>query len=214
MGWFSDFVSNPVGTVVDNVTAFVSNPIDTTNAAIQSTLDFGQNHAVESAAIVAAVATGQPEFAMTDATAESGAAALAPVSDAVAVPVSQIAPWAPASSNAAFDAALANSSQGLSWGQAASNTAAGLNLATSATKLSMLGKTMNASTPTANGLTGGLAASPIQTPGGLITTTPQGPVTAGPVAASGGFMGMDTQTLIVIAFAAGTIWYLTKHTKA
>jgi hypothetical protein len=47
----------------------------------------------------------------------------------------------------------------------------------------------------------------------LITTTPQGPVTAGPVAASGGFMGMDTQTLLVIAFAGGTIWYLMKSGK-
>jgi len=208
MGWFSDFVSDPIGTTVDTV-----------SSAVNSTVNAVTNHPLETAAAAtAAYFTGGTSLAMEGATAEAGAAALAPVVDSSApILVADIAPYAGASSNAAFDAALGtatSSTAGLSAGQILATTSAGLNLATSGIKLAALGKTMNASTPTVDGLTGGLAASPIQTPAGLITTTPQGPVTSGPASATtGGFMGMDTQTLIVIAVAMGGIWYLMKHGK-
>ena len=208
MGWFSDFVSDPIGTTVDTV----SNAVDTVSNAVT-------NHPLETAA--AATAAYFSAGTSLGATAADGAAALAPVVDSSApILVADIAPYAGASSNAAFDAALGTATSstaglatGLTAGQILATTSAGLNLATSGIKLAALGKTMNASTPTVDGLTGGLAASPIQTPAGLITTTPQGPLTTGPAAASGGFMGMDTQTLIVIAVAVGGIWYLMKHGK-
>jgi hypothetical protein len=194
MGWFSDFVSNPIGTLGD------------TGQKLITTV---KEHPIETAAIAAGSYYGYGAL-----TAESGLAAMAPVSDAVAVPVSQIAPWAPASSNAAFEAALSSgTSSGWSAGQIASTVGSGLNLATSATKLSLLGKSMDAQSATANGLTGALAPSPIQTPSGLITTTPQGPLMAGTQAASGGFMGMDTQTLFVIAAGIAAIYYFSKHGK-
>lgn len=194
MGWFSDFVSNPIGTLGD------------TGQKLITTV---KEHPIETAAIAAGGYYGYGAL-----TAESGLAAMAPVSDAVAVPVSQIAPWAPASSNAAFEAALSSgTSSGWTAGQVASTVSSGLNLATSATKLSLLGKSMDAQSATANGLTGALAPSPIQTPSGLITTTPQGPMMTGTQAASGGFMGMDTQTLFVIAAGIAAIYYFSKHGK-
>jgi hypothetical protein len=121
----------------------------------------------------------------------------------------------PASWTNATTANMAGSAtSGWTTGQILSTASAGLNLAGQSVKLATLGKTMNATTATSDGLTGALAASPLQTPSGLITTTPQGPVMTGAQASTGGFMGMDTQTLLVIGFSAGVIWYLTKHTKA
>jgi hypothetical protein len=108
---------------------------------------------------------------------------------------------------------VGSASSGWTAGQVASTVSSGLNLATSATKLSLLGKSMDAQSATANGLTGALAPSPIQTPSGLITTTPQGPMMTGTQAASGGFMGMDTQTLFVIAAGIAAIYYFSKHGK-
>jgi len=185
MGWISDFVSNPVGTVVETV----NSAIDTVGNAVTK-------HPVE----VAAVAAGG-YYGYGALTAESGAAALAPVSDAGALGVEYLAPVG------------SNTASTWTTAQVASTVSSGLNLATSGVKLATLGKTMNASTATANGLTGALGPSPIETQSGLITTTPQGPVVAGAQAGSSGFMGMDTQTLLVIAAAMGGIWYLMKHGK-
>lgn len=208
MGWFSSFISNPIGTVADTVEKVVNtavdNPVETALIAAG-----GYYYGPE---LLAAAESGTA----ATATAESGSAAfLAPVSDAVAVPVSQIAPWAPAGSTAAFESALASNttSTALSAGNILAATNTGLNLATSATKLSLLGKSMNASTATANGLTGALAPSPIQTPTGLITTTPQGPVMTGTQPDTGGFMGMDTQTLFVIAAGIAAVYYFSKYGK-
>lgn len=211
MGWFSD--------VVDSVSNVVTQAVDTVGAAGQSTINAVTNHPVEAAALAAGGYYLYPE-------AGALSSSLAPVSDAVSVSTADMSAGAvsgidlggagasPASwLNATTSTMTGSAAGGWTAGQIASTVSSGLNLASSGVKLATLGKTMNASTPTANGLTGGLAASPIQTPSGLITTTPQGPVTAGPVAASGGFMGMDNQTLLVIAFAAGTIWYLMKQGK-
>lgn len=192
MGWFSDFVSDPIGTVVDTVS---NHPLETAAAATAAYFSGGTSLGV---------------------TAADGAAALAPVVDSSApILVGDIAPFAGASSNAAFESALGTataSTAGSGWtaGQVLATTSAGLNLAGSGIKLASLGKTMNATTPTVDGLTGGLAPTPIQTPSGLITSTPQGPVTAGPVTSTGGIMGMDKQTLVVIAIAAAGLYYLVK----
>lgn len=104
-------------------------------------------------------------------------------------------------------------SSGLTFGSVLSGVNTGINALGAATKLSLLGKSMDAQTATANGLTGALAASPIQTPSGLITTTPQGAVMTGAQAASGGFMGMDNQTLFVIAVGIAAVYYFSKHGK-
>lgn len=209
MGWFSD--------VVDSVSNVVSSAVDTVGAAGQSTINAVSNHPIETAALVAGGYYAYPSAGGLEG-------ALAPVSDAVSVSTADMSAGAVSgldlggagASPASWTGSTVSQSAASqwTWGQVASTTTSGLNLASSGVKLAALGKTMNANTPTVDGLTGGLAASPIQTPSGLITTTPQGPVTAGPVAATGGFMGMDTQTLMVIAFAAGAIWYLTKHAKA
>jgi len=217
MGWFSD--------VVSSVSDVVSSVVDTASAAVNSTVNAVQNHPLEVAAVAAGAYYGAGALGYT---AADGAAALAPVSDAVSISTADMGGGlvsgidlggAGASPNSWLNATTStmagSATAGWTAGQVLSATSAGLNLATSGIKLAALGKTMNASTPTVDGLTGGLAASPIQTPAGLITTTPQGPLTAGPAAAtSGGFMGMDTQTLIVIAAAMGGIWYLMKHAKA
>lgn len=199
MGWLSDFVSDPAGTVTETV-----------NSAIDTTLNAVTKHPLEVAAVAAGGYYGVGALGATEAT---GAAALAPVVDSSApILVGDISPYAAASSNAAFESGLAASqatSSGLTWGQGIAATNAALNLATSGIKIAALGKTMNASTPTVDGLTGGLAASPIQTPSGLITTTPQGPLTAGAVVQSG-FMGMDNQTLMVIGAAAIGLFWLYK----
>lgn len=215
MGWFSS-ITNAVSKAVDQVTSEVGRAVNTVvdhpieAAALAAGGYYAYGALGATAATGEAIATGVSTGTVT--TTELGTlGGLAPVSDAVAVPVSQIAPWAPASSNAAFESALAKSgaaaSSGWTAGQIASTATAGLNLASSSLKLAALGSSMNANQATSSGLTGALAASPIQTPSGLITTTPQGPITAGPVATSS---GMDTQTMIVIAVAAVGIFYLVK----
>jgi len=219
MGWRS-FISD----AVDTVSNAVSSVVDTASSAVNSTVNAVQNHPLEVAAVAGGAYYGAGALGYN---AADGAAALAPVSDAVSVSTADMGTGAvsgidlggagasPASwTNATTSTMSGSATSGWTAGQILATTSAGLNLATSGIKLAALGKTMNASTPTADGLTGGLATSPIQTPSGLITATPQGPVTAGPVASTtGGFMGMDNQTLLVIAFSMGAIWYLMKHGK-
>lgn len=197
MGWFSDFVSNPIGTLGDTG---------------QKVIDTVVEHPVETAAIAAGGYYGLEAFTAAEsgtaltATEMGGAEALSGIDlgGAGASPAS----W----TNATTATMSGSATGGWTAGQIASTVSSGLNLATSATKLSMLGKTMNATTATADGLTGALAPTPIQTANGLITTTPQGPVTAGTSvpASTGGFMGMDTQTLLVIAVGVAAVWYFSK----
>lgn len=212
MGWFSDFVSDPIGTTVDTV----KNVVDT-GAHIVST---AADHPVETAAVV-----GGGYYLYPEAGALSSS--LAPVSDAVSVSTADMGAGAvsgidlggagasPASwLNATTANMTGSATSGWTTGQILSTASAGLNLAGQSVKLATLGKTMQASTATSDGLTGALAASPLQTPSGLITSTPQGPVMTGAQPSTGGFMGMDMQTILVIGFSAGVIWYLTKHVKA
>jgi hypothetical protein len=212
MGWFSD--------VVDSVSNVVSQAVDTVSAAGQSTINAATNHPLETAAVV-----GGGYYLYPEAGALSSS--LAPVSDAVSVSTADMGAGAvsgidlggagasPASwLNATTANMTGSAASGWTTGQILSTASAGLNLAGQSVKLATLGKTMNATTATSDGLTGALAASPLQTPSGLITTTPQGPVMTGTQTSTGGFMGMDMQTLMVIGFSAGVIWYLTKHAKA
>jgi hypothetical protein len=192
MGWFSSFISNPVSTVLDTaekiVDTAVENPVET------ALLATGTYYGVE------ALAAAEAGTALT-ATEAAGSAALSGI-DLGGLGASP-ASW---TGSSVSQAAASN----WTWGQVAQSTTSALNLATSGVRLATLGKTMNASTATSDGLTGALAPTPIKTPTGLITTTPQGPVVAGPVAQADGFMGMDTQTLMIIAFAGAAIFYLAK----
>jgi len=218
MGWFSDFVSDPIGTTVDTVSTAVDTVTNVAGDALKPALAVGKwstENPLEAAAVgaggyygLAALGGVESGTALT-ATEAGGTEALSGID--LGGPGASPASWTTATT-----ANMAGSAtSGWTTGQILSTTSAGLNLAGQSIKLATLGKTMNATTPTANGLTGGLATSPIQTPAGLITTTPQGPVTAGNTApaATGGFMGMDNQTLLVIAFSMGAIWYLMKHGK-
>ena len=208
MGWLSSFFKDPIGTTVDTVQKVVDtavdNPVETALVAAG-----GYYYGPE---LFASVESGTALTASADA---GSAAFLAPVSDAVAVPVAEIAPWAPASSSAAFDSALAanTASTTMTAGNILAATNTGLNLATTGAKLSLLGKSMDAKSATANGLTGALAPSPIQTPSGLITSTPQGPMVTGAQPQENGFMGMDTQTLFVIAAGIAAVYYFSKYGK-
>jgi len=215
MGWFSD--------VVDSVSNVVNEVVDTVGSAGQSTINAAKNHPVE----VGLLAAGGYYAASMYPEAGALTNTLAPVEDAtVKFTADMIDPNAvsgidlggagasPASwTNATTATMTGSATSGWTTGQILSTASSGLNLAGQSLKLATLGKTMNASTATSDGLTGALAPSPIQTPSGLITTTPQGPVSTGAQPATGGFMGMDNQTLLVIAFAAGTIWYLMKQGK-
>jgi hypothetical protein len=202
MGWFSDFVSDPIGTLGDTG---------------QTVIDTVKEHPLETAALIGA------GYYYPTATALEGG--LAPVSDAVAVSTADMGAEAvsgidlggagasPASwTNATTADMVGSATSGWTAGQVASTVTSGLNLATSAAKLSMLGKTMNASNATAGGLTGALAPTPIETANGLITTTPQGPVVAGTSVPgqTGGFMGMDNQTLFAIVVGIAAVWYFSK----
>jgi hypothetical protein len=215
MGWFSDIV-NTVGDAVQQV-------VDTVDHAINVAAD----HPVEAAALAAGGYYGYGAL-----TAESGAAALAPVSDAVALTPEQIlAKSIPetvstyGAGNAGFEyVAPAVTSPTVTSESFLSNvttkdvltaTNTGLNLATAGVKLATVantGKIMNANTVTADGLTGALATSPIQTPSGLITTTPQGAVVAGATAPANGMM-LDQQSMMVIAGAAIGLYFLSKYAK-
>lgn len=203
MGWFSDFVSDPIGTLSDTG----QNLVDTTVHIVNTAAD----HPVETALVATGAYYGPEMFAAAEsgtamtATEASGSEALSGIDlgGAGASPAS----W----TNATTSTMTGSATSGWTAGQIASTATSGLNLATSAAKLSMLGKTMNATNATADGLTGALAPTPIQTANGLITATPQGPVTAGTsVPAQTGFMGMDTQTLLVIAVGVAAVWYFSK----
>lgn len=224
MGWFSDIV-NTVGDAVQQV-------VDTVDHAINVAAD----HPVEAAALAAGGYYGYGAL-----TAESGAAALAPVSDAVALTPEQILAKsipesitsvssavtpeltaAQASQMIAAEQASSVASESflpsstLTAGQIATNVNTGLNLATAGVKLATVantGKIMDASTATANGLTSALATSPIQTPSGLITTTPQGAVVAGATAPVTNGMMLDQQSMMVIAGAAIGLYFLSKYAK-
>ena len=219
MGWFSDIV-NTVGDAVQQV-------VDTATHAV----DVAARHPVETAAVVVAA-----PYAFEYATAEAGAASLAPVSDAVAFTPEQIlAKSIPAAVAPELTAAQASQmiaaeqagsiasesflpSSTLTAGQIATGVNTGLNLATAGVKLATVantGKIMNASTATADGLTGALANSPIQTPSGLITTTPQGAVVAGtsvPAPTTNGMM-LDQQSMMVIGGAIIGLYFLSKYSK-
>lgn len=199
MGWFSDFVSDPIGTVGETAQQVYDTTINVTSDLLKPAEKVGK-WSIENPVEAAALGAGG-YYGYAALTAESGAAALAPVSDAGALGVEYLAP--------------AGSGASSTWtaGQIASTVSSGLNLATSGVKLATLGKAMNASSATADGLTGALAPSPIQTPAGLITTTPNGPMVAGTSvpASTGGFMGMDNQTLFVIAAGIAAVWYFSKN---
>lgn len=217
MGWFSDIV-NTVGDAVQQV-------VDTVDHAINVAAD----HPVEAAALAAGGYYGYGAL-----TAESGAVALAPVSDAIAFTPEQIlAKSIPESistygaGNAGFEfAAPAITAPTITSESFLSNlttkdvltaTNTGLNLATAGVKLATVantGKIMNASTVTADGLTGALAPSPIQTPSGLITSTPQGAVVAGTsVPAPTNGMMLDQQSMMVIGGAIIGLYFLSKYSK-
>ena len=217
MGWFSDFVSS-VGDTVQSV-------VDTAVHVV----DVAARNPVQTAAVVVAA-----PYALEYATAEAGASALAPVSDAIALTPEQIlaksipAAVAPELSAAQVSQMIATEQAGalasesflpsstLTTGQVLTGVNTGLNLATAGVKLATVantGKIMNAQQATADGLTGALGMSPIQTPSGLITTTPQGPVVAGTStpATAGGMM--DNQTTMIIVGAAIGIYFLSKYSK-
>ena len=217
MGWFSDIV-NTVGDAVQQV-------VDTAVHVV----DVAARNPVETAAVVVAA-----PYALEYATAEAGAASLAPVSDAVALTPEQIlaksipAAVAPELSAAQVSQMITTEQAGalasesflpsstLTAGQIATGVNTGLNLATAGVKLATVantGKIMNASTATADGLTGALASSPIQTPSGLMTTTPNGAIVAGTsVPATNGMM-LDQQSMMVIAGAAIGLYFLSKYAK-
>lgn len=194
MGWFSDFVSDPIGTLGDTgqkiITTVTEHPVET--AAVAA----GGYYGVE------ALGAAESGTALT-ASEAGGAEALSGIDlgGAGASPAS----W----TNATTATMSGSATTGWTAGQIASTVSSGLNLATSGVKLATLGKTMNANTATANGLTGALANSPIETPSGLITTTPQGPVTAATSVPATG-TGMDNQTIAVIGFAIVVLYFLHK----
>ena len=214
MGWFSDIV-NTVGDAVQQV-------VDTVDHAVNVVAD----HPVEAAALAAGGYYGYGAL-----TAEGGAAALAPVSDAIALTPEQILaqsiPSTYGAGNAGFEfAAPAVTTPIVTSESFLSNlttkdvltaTNTGLNLATAGVKLATVantGKIMNASTVTADGLTGALAPSPIQTPSGLITATPQGAVVAGATApATTNGMMLDQQSMMVIGGAIIGLYFLSKYSK-
>jgi hypothetical protein len=210
MGWFSS-ISNAVSDVVSSVSDAV--------AGIENTVkENPKTTALVGAAAGGYAYFGADAFAATEAgtaltaTAETGSAAMAPEA------LSGIdLGGAGASPNSWLNATTANMTGSASAGWSAKDvltaTNTGLSLASTGAKLSLLGKSMDATNATANGLTGALAPSPIQTPSGLITTTPQGPMMTGTQAATGGFMGMDTQTLFVIAAGIAAVYYFSKHGK-
>lgn len=160
-------------------------------------------------------------------TAAEGALALAPVEDAVVTYTADMGAGAVsgidlggagASPNSWLNATTANMTGSATAGWSAKDiltaTNTGLSLASTGAKLSLLGKSMDATNATANGLTGALAPTPIQTPSGLITATPQGPLMTGTQAPStGGFMGMDNTTLFAIAVGVAAVYYFSKHGK-
>ena len=214
MGWLSDFVSDPVGTVVDTA----STVVDTATSAVNSTVKAVVNHPIELAAIAAA-ASGLPygaaEAGATTAAVSSGTVAETSLGTLTASDLAGYsgidlggvggspATWLNATSSGITDYV----GSGWNAGNIAASVTSGLNLATSALKLGSLKKMTT--TPTASGLTNALSGMPT-----TIVTTPNGPETV----ASQGIgsttaqpsQGMDTQTIFVIAAAAAAIWIILK----
>ncbi len=207
MGWFSD------------ITGGIFEPISDAVSGIENTVkENPKTTALLAAAAGGYAYYGTDAFAATEAgtaftaTAETGSAAMTPEA------LSGIdLGGAGASPNSWLNATTANMTGSATAGWSAkdilSATNTGLSLASTGAKLSLLGKSMDATQATANGLTGALAPSPIQTPAGLITTTPQGPVMTGTQPDTSGFMGMDNQTLFVIAVGIAAVYYFSKHGK-
>ena len=211
MGWFSDFISNPIGTIGETG---------------QSIIDTVKEKPLESALVAAGAYYG---YGALGATAEGGAAALAPVSDAIAVPVTEIAGsgyTTLGTSNAGYGALEFGAGGPAVGGIASTSTVAsavtakdiltgvntGLNLATAGVKLAGLqqlssaGK-MNATQPTGN-LGNLIGPSKIDTVE-VQATTPQGPVMT---SASQG--AMSNQNLMIAAAAAVGLYLLWKYKGA
>lgn len=205
MSWLSQAVTN----IGNGISSFVNDPLRTTKENPEVALLATAAVAVATGYVDPSLALGAAESGTaTTATAAAGAEALSPVVAADVGSWGTVAAVEAGTGTAATTAASAWTAKDI---LAGANT--GLTALSTGAKLSLLGKSMDAQTATANGLTGALAASPIQTPSGLITTTPQGPVMTGTQAASGGFMGMDNQTLFVIAVGIAAVYYFSKHGK-
>lgn len=211
MGWFSDFISNPIGTIGETG---------------QSIIDTVKEKPVESALLAAGAYYG---YGALGATAEGGAAALAPVSDAIAVPVTEIAGsgyTTLGTSNAGYGA-LEFGSGGPSLGSVATTSAAssavtakdvlsgvntGLNLATAGVKLAGLqqltdARKMNATQPTGN-IGNLIGPSPIST-NEVQATTPQGPVLTATSQSA-----LSNQNMMIIAGAIVGLFLLWKYKGA
>lgn len=205
MGWFND--------IVDTISNAGQQVIDTVNHAANTAL----RNPVETAAVVVAA-----PYVYSAATAGEGLAAITSptISDTVLLP-NTVAPELTAAQASQMIAAEQAASESflpstLSARDVLTATNTGLNLATAGVKLAAVantGKIMNAQQATANGLTGALGMSPIQTPSGLITTTPNGPIVAGTSVPAPTSTGMDQQTMMVIAGAVLGIFLLTKYAK-
>jgi len=218
MGWFSDFFSNP---------------IETLGETGQKVIDTVKEKPVESALLATGAYYGYGALA---ASAEGGAAALAPVSDAIAVPVSEIAGTGYVDlgvSNAGYGA-LEFGAGGPSVGSIAttattavtakdilSGVNSGLNLATAGVKLAGLqqltsstGKmnsTLPASgIPSASTLGGLIGPSNINTPE-VQATTPAGAVLTPTAQASA---ANQNQNMMVLAAAAVGLFLLWKYKGA
>jgi hypothetical protein len=205
MGWFSDFVSNPIGTLGDTG---------------QSIIDTVKEHPIETAAIAAGGYYGATALAGSEAMATTAAVSEGAVTatelgslEASTAGLSGIdlggVGGSPATWTNATSAGISNySTSGWTAGQIASAVSSGLNLATSAVKLGTVSK-MNSSTPTTSGLLNSLGTGPstvVTTPNGpeAVATQAIGATTAQPS------QGMDTQTIFVIAAAAAAIWFILK----
>lgn len=203
MGWFSNFISDPIGTIGNTG---------------QTIIDTVKEHPIEAAALAAggyygATALAGSEALATTAAVSEGTAAATELGtlEASTAGLSGIdlggVGGSPATWTNATSAGISNySTAGWTAGQIASTVTSGLNLATSAAKLGAISK-MN--TPTTSGLTSALSSGP-----STVVTTPNGPeaVATQGIGASTAqpSQGMDTQTIFVIAAAAAAIWFILK----
>lgn len=214
MGWFSDFISNPIGTIGDTG---------------QKVIDTVKENPVESALIAAG-----GYYALGAATAESGLAALAPVEDAIAVPVSEIAGSGYVdlgASNAGYGA-LEFGAGGPSVGSISTSTAAavtakdilsgvnsGLNLATAGVKLAGL-QQLTSSTGKMNSTLPASGIPSASTLGGLIGPSPvstaevQATTPAGAVLTPTSQAAVSNQNMMIVAAAAVGLFLLWKYKGA
>lgn len=205
MGWFSDFVSNPIGTIGDTGQTIIDtvkeHPIET--AAIAAGGYFGASALAGSEAMATTAAVSEGAATATElGSLEASTAGLSGI-DLGGIGGSP-ATWTTATSAGISDYATA----GWTAGQIASTISSGLNLATNVAKLGAV--TKMTTTPTASGLTSALASGP-----STVVTTPNGPEAVagtgiGSSTAQPSSAGMDTQTMLVIAAAAVGIWFLMK----